>query len=221
MIGNPRRIDIECEPEEACRRLTKLAAAKIAASAKQGRYPLATADDAAQAAVLAELEARRRGMSAPETARYKAMDEEITRSASVAETPFDIVRRSDAQASLPHEGWRLYASRASDPRAVLRTFRRAGALAPWPKTFDEQPDVLERDLLLSLVDALPGRVGPIVAARYGLRGEREQTLEQLGARFGICRDRVRQQELEGLRMIRKKLEALDSLRALRLMSLEP
>ena len=52
----------------------------------------------------------------------------------------------------------------------------------------------EQDLLASL----PERDRRVLELRYGLRGEEPHTLEHIGRRLGITRERVRQIEIESL-----------------------
>jgi RNA polymerase primary sigma factor len=57
---------------------------------------------------------------------------------------------------------------------------------------------------------LPPREAEILRLRFGIGGDKEHTLEEIGRKFGICRERVRQLEKKGisrLRHSRKKLSA--------------
>ena len=58
-----------------------------------------------------------------------------------------------------------------------------------------------RDILNALLK-LPSRERKILILRYGLADEQHRTLEQVGAAFGITRERVRQIEAEALRKLR-------------------
>jgi RNA polymerase primary sigma factor len=74
-------------------------------------------------------------------------------------------------------------------------------------TKSEQPDVTTAVRLRSkeLADAL-GHLNPrmrrVLALRFGLDGEKPQTLEEVGAGLGITRERVRQLEARALRELR-------------------
>jgi len=76
------------------------------------------------------------------------------------------------------------------------------------------PQEVLRELVLSDLEEslrrLPDRERAVLELRYGLRGQEPLTLEEIGKRFGISRERVRQLEeraLERLRdpLIRRKL----------------
>jgi RNA polymerase primary sigma factor len=62
---------------------------------------------------------------------------------------------------------------------------------------DRLGDALERTL-----DRLPSRERQILVWRYGLEGETEHTLEQIGQRLGLSRERVRQLESRALAVLR-------------------
>jgi RNA polymerase primary sigma factor len=55
--------------------------------------------------------------------------------------------------------------------------------------------------IAELVEALPYRERTILELRYGLGGERAHTLEEVGRRFGVTRERVRQIETRTLRRL--------------------
>jgi RNA polymerase primary sigma factor len=55
--------------------------------------------------------------------------------------------------------------------------------------------------IAELVEGLPYRERTILELRYGLGGERAHTLEEVGRRFGVTRERVRQIETRTLRRL--------------------
>ena len=61
--------------------------------------------------------------------------------------------------------------------------------------------------LPGLLDDLPSKEREILADRFGLSGEAPQTLEAIGRRMGITRERVRQIEASALQKLRRRLEA--------------
>ena len=63
-----------------------------------------------------------------------------------------------------------------------------------------------REALGVLLESFPKRSQEIVAERYGLRGEEEKTLEEIGDDFRITRERVRQIIREAIRKIKEKSE---------------
>jgi RNA polymerase sigma factor (sigma-70 family) len=62
-------------------------------------------------------------------------------------------------------------------------------------------------LLHTLVAQLPARHRDIVIARFGLDGQDEYTLQQLGAERGLSRERIRQLQTEALQALREGLES--------------
>lgn len=65
---------------------------------------------------------------------------------------------------------------------------------------------LVRDMLQKLDD----REATILKLRFNLNGEREETLEEIGKRFGVTRERIRQIQEMALTKLRKMIEKLDS-----------
>jgi len=55
----------------------------------------------------------------------------------------------------------------------------------------------------TLLKGLPERTEEVLARRFGLRGKRE-TLESIGQHYGVTRERVRQIEEDGLRLLEKR-----------------
>src|ERR687895_366828 len=60
---------------------------------------------------------------------------------------------------------------------------------------------LRREALRTALASLPEREREVVVMRYGLTGSEPQTLEEIGRRLGLTRERVRQIELESLRRL--------------------
>lgn len=58
----------------------------------------------------------------------------------------------------------------------------------------------------NLLKDLPSRTEDVLARRFGLRGGR-QTLEEIGAEYGITRERVRQIQDDGLRILKQRAES--------------
>ncbi|MEX0992396.1 MAG: sigma-70 family RNA polymerase sigma factor [Solirubrobacterales bacterium] len=69
--------------------------------------------------------------------------------------------------------------------------------------------MMQEDLRKTL-EGLPGRERSILELRYGLDGSEPLTLEQVGKRFGVTRERIRQMEMRTL----KRLKAFRKARGL-------
>ena len=65
-------------------------------------------------------------------------------------------------------------------------------------------------MLQEMVKTLDERESTILRYRFGLDGGSEKTLEEVGARFGVTRERVRQIQNIALRKLRKKIEKMES-----------
>jgi RNA polymerase primary sigma factor len=70
---------------------------------------------------------------------------------------------------------------------------------------------LRSEALRRALAALPQREREVVVMRYGLAGAEPQTLEEIGRRLGLTRERVRQIELESLRRLAslREMESVD------------
>jgi len=69
-----------------------------------------------------------------------------------------------------------------------------------------------RDDLNALVNALDPREASILRLRFGLGGEKELTLEEVGKKFKVTRERIRQLEYLALGKIRRQLQKQDRVR---------
>jgi RNA polymerase primary sigma factor len=66
------------------------------------------------------------------------------------------------------------------------------------------------DMLQDMVKHLDKREATILQYRFGLDGGAERTLEEVGVKFGVTRERVRQIQNLALRKLRKMIEKLES-----------
>jgi RNA polymerase primary sigma factor len=66
------------------------------------------------------------------------------------------------------------------------------------------------DMLQDMVKHLDTREATILRYRFGLDGGAEKTLEEVGVKFGVTRERVRQIQNLALRKLRKMIEKLES-----------
>jgi RNA polymerase primary sigma factor len=69
--------------------------------------------------------------------------------------------------------------------------------SPLPE--EEVEVTLRSQALANALNALPERDRAVVVLRYGLEDSEPKTLEEIGRRLGLTRERVRQIELESLR----------------------
>ena len=53
-----------------------------------------------------------------------------------------------------------------------------------------------------VLESLPERDRKVLELRYGLKGERPRTLEEVGDRFGVTRERIRQIESKTLNRLK-------------------
>jgi RNA polymerase primary sigma factor len=77
--------------------------------------------------------------------------------------------------------------------------------------FELASENLRRENVRRALEALPPREREVIEMRYGLRGTKARTLEEVGRAFGVTRERIRQIENNTL----KKLEGLPEAQRLR------
>ena len=67
-------------------------------------------------------------------------------------------------------------------------------------------------MLNDMVALLDTREATILKYRFGLDGDTERTLEEVGEKFGVTRERVRQIQNMALNKLRKMIEKLEAVR---------
>ncbi len=67
-------------------------------------------------------------------------------------------------------------------------------------------DSSDQGRLRQVLEQLPTRESQILRARFGLDGAKEETLEEIGTRFGVTRERIRQLQNEAFEKLRQLLE---------------
>ena len=67
---------------------------------------------------------------------------------------------------------------------------------------DRISDKLLREMIDEVLDKLPPRERKILELRYGLAGDKPQTLEEVGQKMGVTRERIRQIEDQALSRLR-------------------
>jgi RNA polymerase primary sigma factor len=80
-----------------------------------------------------------------------------------------------------------------------------------PRPMEATMTEIKKDDLYRVLDSLPHRERKILELRYGLNGEHPRTLEQIGRRFGVTRERIRQIEANTLARL-KELQETQHLR---------
>jgi len=66
------------------------------------------------------------------------------------------------------------------------------------------------EMVREIVATLDPREQTILRARFGLDGDDEKTLEEVGVKFGVTRERIRQIQDAALRKLRKRITKLDA-----------
>jgi RNA polymerase primary sigma factor len=75
--------------------------------------------------------------------------------------------------------------------------------------YEELEDKTVVNMLQDMVKHLDDREATILRFRFGLEGGAEKTLEEVGEKFGVTRERVRQIQNLALRKLRKMIEKLE------------
>jgi RNA polymerase primary sigma factor len=65
-------------------------------------------------------------------------------------------------------------------------------------------------MLREMVKTLPPREATILTFRFGLDGSNERTLEEVGQKFGVTRERVRQVQNIALHKLRRMIQKLET-----------
>jgi len=67
------------------------------------------------------------------------------------------------------------------------------------------------DMVRQVIGILDPREMTILRYRFGLDGGGEKTLEEVGEKFGVTRERIRQIQNVALRKLRRKIERLEAI----------
>ena len=109
------------------------------------------------------------------------------RKASVAPTSLD--------AKLGDDDTNRVADIVADPNAE----------APWQQAVEDSDNAI----LGEVIRTLSPREQTILKLRFGLAGDDEKTLEEVGEQFGVTRERIRQIQDEALKKLRKRIQQRD------------
>ena len=102
-----------------------------------------------------------------------------------------------------------------DTNQVAEVVADANAAAP----FDHLVKASDAELLREVFATLAPREKAILAMRYGLEDDTPRTLEEIGAHFGVTRERIRQIQKEALGKLRTRVQTRDRLPAERIVAL--
>jgi RNA polymerase primary sigma factor len=143
---------------------------------------------------------RRMAMKMQEDLGREPTDEELaaelgTTAARVAMMRTASIRPASLDAPVGEDDSNSYSEIVEDERAV--------------NPYDELEDKTVTGMLQDMVKHLDNREATILRYRFGLDGGNEKTLEEVGEKFGVTRERVRQIQNLALRKLRKMIEKLE------------
>jgi RNA polymerase primary sigma factor len=143
---------------------------------------------------------RRTAMKLQEEFGREPTDEELaaelgTTAARVSQMRTASIRPASLDAPVGDDNSNTYSEMVEDDRAV--------------NPYDELEDKTVTGMLQDMVKHLDEREATILRYRFGLDGGNEKTLEEVGEKFGVTRERVRQIQNLALRKLRKMIEKLE------------
>jgi RNA polymerase primary sigma factor len=146
---------------------------------------------------------RRTSMRLQEDLGREPTDEELaaelgTTAARVAQMRTASIRPASLDAPVGDDESNNFSEIVEDERAV--------------NPYDELEDKTVVNMLQDMVKHLDEREATILQYRFGLDGGSEKTLEEVGEKFGVTRERVRQIQNLALRKLRKMIEKLEKTR---------
>jgi RNA polymerase primary sigma factor len=92
-----------------------------------------------------------------------------------------------------------------DTNRVADIVADPNAEAPYQQAISES----DNEILSEVIRTLSPREQTILKLRFGLNGDDERTLEEVGEQFGVTRERIRQIQDEALRKLRKRIQQRD------------
>lgn len=143
---------------------------------------------------------RRTAMKLQEVFGREPTDEELaaeigTTASRVAQMRIAAIRPASLDAPIGDDDSNMFADLVEDERAV--------------NPYEELEDKTVTSMLQEMVKHLDDREATILRYRFGLDGGPEKTLEEVGVKFGVTRERVRQIQNLALRKLRKMIEKLE------------
>jgi RNA polymerase primary sigma factor len=75
--------------------------------------------------------------------------------------------------------------------------------------YEQLEEKTDTDLIHEVLPTLDSREQEILRSRFGLGGDKEQTLEEIGEKFGVTRERIRQIQELALSKLRRKIDKLE------------
>jgi RNA polymerase primary sigma factor len=143
---------------------------------------------------------RRTAMKLQEVFGREPTDEELaaelgTTASRVAQMRIAAIRPASLDAPVGDDDTNNFSDIVEDERAV--------------NPYDELEDKTVTGMLQEMVKHLDQREATILTYRFGLDGGAEKTLEEVGEKFGVTRERVRQIQNLALRKLRKMIEKLE------------
>jgi RNA polymerase primary sigma factor len=78
--------------------------------------------------------------------------------------------------------------------------------------YEKLEDKTNTELIRELVEKLPEREATILRYRFGLDGDDERTLEEVGQKFGVTRERIRQLQNIALNKLRKMIQKREAVK---------
>jgi RNA polymerase primary sigma factor len=143
---------------------------------------------------------RRTAMKLQEMLGHEPSDEDLaaelgTTAARVSQMRTASIRPASLDAPVGDDDSNSFSEMVEDERAV--------------NPYDELEDKTVVNMLQDMVKHLDNREATILRFRFGLDGGNEKTLEEVGEKFGVTRERVRQIQNLALRKLRKMIEKLE------------
>jgi RNA polymerase primary sigma factor len=144
---------------------------------------------------------RRIGMRLQEELGREPTDDEVAfemglTTSRVAQMRLAAVRPASLDASIGDEDSNTFAEVVQDEAADT--------------PYEQLEEKTVTSMLQEMVTTLDPREATILRARFGLDGGTEKTLEEVGEKFGVTRERVRQIQNIALRKMRKMIEKLEA-----------